>query len=281
VNAESALAARRTVRLQQTRTWFNFHFGELWHFRELVFFLTWRDIVIRYKQTAIGALWALLKPLFTMVVFTFVFSSLARIPSEGVPYPVFVFAGLLPWSLFVTAVTECSMCLVGNQSLITKVYFPRLVLPLATVLGSLVDFLIAFCLLLAIMASYGMAPRPAILAVPLFVVVVLLCALALGLWFSALNVRYRDVRYTVPFLTQVGLFVTPVAYPSSLIPEKWRLLYSLNPMAGVVDGFRWALLGNTDPPGLFCAVSLGMVLLLLLGGLAFFHRMEKTFADVI
>lgn len=254
---------------------------DLWVYRELLYFLAWRDFKVRYKQTALGAAWAVIQPFFTMVVFSVFFGYLAKIPSDGIPYPVFTYCALLPWSLFAHALHESSNSLVNNQSLITKVYFPRLIIPIAPLFVGLVDFAIAFVVLLAMMLFYGITPGAAVLTVPLFILLSAVTALAVGTWLSALNVEYRDVRYTIPFLTQLWLFATPVAYPSSLLPEPWRSLYGLNPMAGVVEGFRWALLGQTRPPGPLIAVSVVVVLALLIGGLWYFSRMEQTFADIV
>ena len=254
---------------------------EVWAYRELLFFLTWRDVKVRYKQTALGAAWAILQPLLTMVVFTVFFGRLAKVPSDGIPYPVFAFAALLPWQLFAHALSESSNSLVGSQSLITKVYFPRLVIPISAVLAGLVDFAVAFTVLLVLMWYYAIVPTPAILLLPFFILFAIVTALAVGLWLSSLNVKYRDVRYTIPFLTQLWLFATPVAYPSSLVPEQWRSLYGLNPMAGVVEGFRWALLGKAEGPGPLLAVSVLAVAVLLIGGLVYSRQTERTFADVV
>jgi len=253
----------------------------LWVYRELLYFLAWRDFKVRYKQTVLGAAWAVIQPFFTMVVFSVFFGYLGKIPSDGIPYPVFAYCGLLPWSLFAHALNESSNSLVNNQSLITKVYFPRLIIPIAPLFVGLVDFGIAFVVLLGMMLWYRIVPSVAILTVPLFLLLAVLSALAVGVWLSALNVKYRDVRYTIPFMTQLWLFATPVAYPSSLLPEPWRSLYGLNPMAGVVEGFRWALLGQTRAPAPLIAASVAAVLALLIGGLWHFSRMEQTFADVV
>ncbi|WP_337286888.1 ABC transporter permease [Candidatus Methylomirabilis sp.] len=261
--------------------WASINLAELWEYRELLYFLIWRDIKVRYKQTAIGAAWAIIQPFFTMVVFSIFFGRLAKIPSDGLPYPIFAYCALLPWQLFSQALTQSGNSLVANERLITKVYFPRLVIPLSAVLAGLVDFGIAFVILLAMMAYYGITPTAAVFTLPFFLLLALGTALGVGLWLSALNVRYRDVRYTVPFLTQFWLFATPIVYPSSLIPESWRAVLGLNPMAGVVEGCRWALLGTAHPPGLIVAVSVAAVLALLVGGLYYFRRMEKTFADVV
>jgi lipopolysaccharide transport system permease protein len=254
---------------------------DVWIYRELLFFLIWRDVKVRYKQTVLGAAWAILQPVMTMVVFSVFFGRLAKMPSDGIPYPVFAFAALLPWQLFAYALSESSNSLVGSQHLITKVYFPRLVVPLAAVLAGLVDFTIAFAVLLALMWYYGIMPTRAIVLLPLFVLFAVVTALAVGLWLSSLNVKYRDVRYTIPFLTQFWMFATPVAYPSSLVPEHWRALFGLNPMAGVVEGFRWALLGKAQGPGPLLAVSVIAVMVLLIGGLMYFRKMETTFADLV
>jgi lipopolysaccharide transport system permease protein len=254
---------------------------DLWHYRELLYFLAWRDFKVRYKQTVLGAAWAVIQPFFTMVVFSIFFGYLGKIPSDGIPYPVFAYCALLPWSLFAHALTDSSNSLINNQGLITKVYFPRLIIPIAPLFVGLVDFGIALIVLIGMMFYYGIVPGVAVLATPLFVLFALATALAVGLWLSALNVQYRDVRYTTPFLTQLWLFATPVAYPSSLLPEPWRSLYGLNPMAGVVEGFRWALLGRTSAPGPLIAVSSVAVVALLIGGLWYFTRMERTFADIV
>lgn len=236
---------------------------------------------MRYKQTALGAAWAVIQPLFMMLVFSLFFGRLAGVPSDGVPYPVFTFCALLPWQLFAHALTESSNSLVGNQNLITKVYFPRLVVPMSAVLGGVVDFAIAFVILLGMLAFYGLLPGWQILALPAFVLLAVMTALAVGLWLSALNVQYRDVRYTISFLVQFWLFATPVAYPSSIIPAQWRVFYGLNPMVGVVEGFRWSLLGKPESPSAVVLVSMVVVVTLLVGGLYYFRRMEQQFADVV
>jgi len=270
-----------TVVIRPSRGLFDLDLASLWEFREILYFLVWRDIKLRYKQTAIGAAWAILQPLATMAIFTVIFGHLAKIPSDGLPYPIFAYCALLPWQLFSHAMMESGNSLVANQNLITKVYFPRLVIPLSAVLAGLVDFGIAFLVLLGMMAYYGMAPTMAVVTLPLFILLAIATALAVGLWLSALNVQYRDVRYTIPFLTQFWLLATPIAYPSSLVPEGWRVLYGLNPMAGVVEGFRWALLGTANAPGRMLAVSVAVVLAFLIGGLYYFRSMERTFADVV
>jgi lipopolysaccharide transport system permease protein len=274
-------ANAHSFRIEPASDWTTLGLRELWHYRELLYFLTWRDVKVRYKQTVLGAAWAVIQPLFMMLIFSLSFGKLAKVPSDGFPYPIFTFCALLPWQLFAHALTESSNSLVGNQNLITKVYFPRLVVPISAVLGGLVDFAIAFVILLGMMVYYGIFPGWQILALPAFILFAILTALAVGLWLSALNVQYRDVRYTIAFLIQFWLFATPVAYPSSLIPAKWRALYGLNPMAGVVEGFRWSLLGAAEFQGGLIWASVAVVLLLLVGGLFYFRRMEQEFADVI
>ncbi len=270
-----------TLIIRPSQGWVSLRLKELWEYRELLYFLTWRDIKVRYKQTALGAAWAIIQPFFAMVVFSVFFGRLAKIPSDGLPYPIFVYCALLPWQLFAHALTESSNSLVANERLITKVYFPRLVVPLSTVLAGLLDFAIAFLVLIGMLGYYGIVPTVAVFTLPLFLLLAVMTALGVGLWLSALNVQYRDVRYTIPFLTQFWLFATPVAYPSSLVPEPWRALYGLNPMAGVVEGFRWALLGTSQGPGMLLVVSVVVVIGLLAGGLFYFRRMEKTFADLV
>jgi lipopolysaccharide transport system permease protein len=267
--------------LRPSRGFVRLNLRDVWTYRELLYFLVWRDVKVRYKQTALGAAWAILQPVMTMVVFSVFFGRLAKMPSDGIPYPVFAFAALLPWQLFAYALSESSNSLVGSQNLITKVYFPRLVIPIAAVLAGLVDFAIASVILLGLMWYYAITPTGAVILLPFFVLFAIVTALAVGLWLSSLNVKYRDVRYTIPFLTQLWLFATPVAYPSSLVPEKFRALLGLNPMAGVVEGFRWALLGKAEAPGPMLVVSIAAVVLLLIGGLTYFRQTEKTFADVV
>jgi homopolymeric O-antigen transport system permease protein len=268
-------------RIEPASRWPSIGLREVWDYRELLYFLTWRDIKVRYKQTALGAAWAVIQPLFMMLVFSLFFGHLARVPSDGLPYTVFTFCALLPWQLFAHALTESSNSLVGSQNLITKVYFPRLIVPISAVLGGLVDFAIAFLILLGMMLLYGIVPGWQIVALPGLVLLAVMTALSVGLWLSALNVQYRDVRYTINFLVQFWLFATPVAYPSSIVPAKWRALYGLNPMVGVVDGFRWALLGKPDSPGVLLLVSIIVVFALLVGGLYYFRRLEQQFADIV
>lgn len=269
------------VVIEPTRGWVALKLRELWDYRELVYFLIWRDIKVRYKQTALGAAWAVIQPVFTMIVFSLFFGKLAKMPSDGLPYPVFTFCALIPWQLFAFALNESSNSLVSNERLVTKVYFPRLAIPIAGVLAGLVDFAIAFVVLLGMMLFYGIVPTPAIVLLPLFVLFAIATALAVGLWLSALNVQFRDVRYTIPFIAQFWLFATPIAYPATQVPPEWRALYGVNPMVGVVEGFRWALLGSHTGAGPMIAVSAVVVLVLLVGGLAYFRRMERTFADVV
>jgi lipopolysaccharide transport system permease protein len=279
-NAMRTLDAVSTTVIRPSSGWVALNLRDLWNYRELLYFLTWRDIKVRYKQTVLGAAWAVLQPFFTMVVFSVFFGQLARVPSDGIPYPIFSYCALLPWSYFSGALDRAGNSLVGSSHLITKVYFPRLAIPISAVTAGLVDFGIAFVVLLGMMLYYGYAPTTAALTLPFFLLLAVATALAVGLWLSALNVQYRDVRYTIPFLTQFWLFATPIAYSSSLVPERWRAWYGLNPMAGVVEGFRWALLGK-EPPGPLLAVSIVVVVLLLIGGLYYFRRMERTFADVV
>ena len=280
LNPQSEIGSLPTFSIDPPTGWTSLGLRELWNYRELLYFLTWRDVKVRYKQTVLGAAWAIIQPVFMMLVFSLFFGRLAKMPSDGIPYPIFTFCALLPWQLFAHALTESSNSLVANERLITKVYFPRLVVPIAAVLGGLVDFGVAFVILLGMMVYYGIVPTSAMVTLPAFIILAMITALAVGLWLSALNVKYRDVRYTINFLIQFWLFATPIAYPSSLVPERWRALYGLNPMAGVVEGFRWALLG-TKPPGAMLAVSIGVVLVLLVGGLFYFRRMEQEFADVV
>jgi lipopolysaccharide transport system permease protein len=267
------------VRIQASRGWAPLKLRELWEHRELIYFLAWRDVTIRYKQTVFGATWAIIQPFLTMVAFSLIFGQLAKIPSDGVPYPIFSYTALLPWNYFATALAKSSNSLVGSAQLISKVYFPRLLLPVSSVLPALLDFAIAFIVLLGMMVFYGIKPTPAMALIPVLVLISIMCALGTGLWLSALNVDYRDVGYVVPFLTQLWMVATPVAYPSSLLDEPWRTLYGLNPMVGVVEGFRWALLG-TNPPELLLPLSAVISLLLLVSGAFYYRRAERTFADI-
>ena len=276
-----ALANAPVMRITPPSGWWAVPLGELWNYRELLYFFVWRDIKIRYKQTAIGAAWAVLQPFLTMLIFSLFFGRLAHIPSQGLPYPIFFYSALLPWMYFATALQNATNTIVENQRLITKVYFPRLVLPLSAVLSGLVDFGISFLMFIAMMIYYRIHPTAALLWLPLFLLLAVLTALGVGLWLSALNAIYRDVRYVLPFLVQFWLFASPVAYPSSLVPERWRWLYGLNPMAGVIEGYRWSLAGAGDPPSRLIFVSVSVVLVLLVSGVAYFQKMETTVADVV
>jgi len=274
--------APQILRLVPTTGWVQLGLSDLWSYRELLFFLTWRDIKVRYKQTIMGAAWAIIQPFFTMVVFSLFFGRLAKIPSDGLPYPIWSFAALVPWTFFAFGLAQSSNSLVGSSNLLKKVYFPRLVIPIASVLSGLVDFVLAFAVLLLMMMYFGFAPTWNALWLPLLLLLTFITSLGVGLWFSALNVQFRDVRYTIPFMVQFWLFATPIAYPSSLIEnETLRTLYGLNPMVGVVEGFRWALLGTQTRPGPMILVSTVTALAILIGGLFYFRRMEKTFADVV
>lgn len=258
------------------------YWQDLWRYRELFYFLAWRDILVRYKQTVIGIAWALIRPFLTMIVFTVVFGRIAKLPSEGVPYPILVFAAMLPWQFFASALIECSNSLITNANLLSKVYFPRLIVPTSAVIVSFIDFLISGMILLGLMAWYNFVPSWQILTLPFFILIAFSAAMGVGLWLAALNVQYRDFRYIVPFIVQFGLYISPVGFSSSIVPEKWRLWYSFNPMVGVIDGFRWAILGQETQ--LFTrgfVISLGLVFLFLLTGISYFRKMEKTFADVI
>jgi len=279
VTAAAPHAHPMVTRIEPPHGLFHLRLAELWAYRELLYFFVWRDVKIRYKQTAVGVLWVILQPLLTMAVFTLFFGRLAKLPSEGLPYPVFYFAALVPWMYFSYALQNATNVVVENQRMITKVYFPRLVLPLSSVLSGLVDFAIGFAVLIAVTLYYRLLPGAPAALLPLFLLLAILTALGVGLWLSALNALYRDVKYVMPFLLQFWMFASPVAYPSSLVPERWRWLYGLNPMAGVIDGFRWALTGHGQAPTVSLLVSSGAVLVILFGGLIFFQRMEGTVAD--
>jgi lipopolysaccharide transport system permease protein len=258
------------------------YWQDLWNYRELFFFLAWRDILIRYKQTVIGIIWSVIRPFLTMVVLTIVFGKLAKLPSDGAPYPIMVFAAMLPWQFFANALSESSNSLIGNASLISKVYFPRLVIPTSAIIVSFIDFLISSAILLGLMVWYDFWPTWRFMTLPLLILIAMAASLGAGFWISALNVKYRDFRYVIPFIVQIGLYISPVGFNSSVVPEKWRLLYSLNPMVGVIDGFRWAILGKNIvfyTPGFI--LSIGLVILLLFSGLQYFRSMERTFADFI
>ena len=269
------------VRIAPSTGWVPLKLQELWEYRELLYFLIWRDVKVRYKQTAIGATWAILQPLLTMIIFTAIFAHFARIPSDDLPYPIFAYAALLPWTYFASALNRSSASVVSEAHLISKIYFPRIILPIAGTVSGIIDFAIAFVLLLGMMIWYHITPSWALVALPLFLLLTLATALAVGLWCSALYVRYRDVGLTIPFLTQCWMYASPVAYPVSLVPENWRFFYSLNPMAGVIEGFRWALLGTQGPDFAVMVVSAVVVAILLVSGLIYFKRMERTFVDVV
>ena len=267
--------------VKPSKGWISLNLGELRAYRELIYFLTWRDIKVRYKQTVLGAAWAIIQPFFTMVVFSLFFGKLAKVPSDGIPYPIFAYAALVPWTFFANGLSQSSNSLVGSTNLIKKVYFPRLVVPISSVISGVFDFILAFMVLLGMMLYYGIFPTVNIVWLPLLLLLTLTTSLGVGLWLSTLNVQFRDVRYTVPFLTQFWLFSTPIAYPSSLLSQPWRTLYGINPMVGVVEGFRWALLGTDTAPGPIIIVSSLVALALLVGGAFYFRRLEKSFADVI
>ncbi|MBD2254572.1 ABC transporter permease [Nostoc parmelioides] len=258
------------------------YWKDIWRYRELFYFLSWRDILVRYKQTAIGIAWALIRPFLTMVVFSVVFGKLAQLPSQGAPYPILVFSAMLPWQFFANSLSECSNSLIGNANLISKVYFPRLIVPTSAVVVSFVDFMISGIILLGLMAWYNYIPTWRIFTLPFFVAIAFAASMGAGLWLASLNVKYRDFRYIVPFIVQFGLYISPVGFSSTIVPQQWRFIYSLNPIVGVIDGFRWAILGgesNLYLPGFL--LSLGLVFLLFISGIWYFRKMERTFADVI
>ncbi len=269
------------IRIEPSRGWVSLQLKELWAYRELLYFLIWRDVKVRYKQTALGVGWAIIQPVFTMIVFSVFFGRLGKIPSDGIPYPIFAYAALVPWTFFAQGMGQASNSLVGSANLIKKVYFPRLSVPIASVTSGIIDFSIAFVILLGMMLYYGILPTLNVIWLPCLLVLTVVTSLGVSLWLSALNVQFRDVRHVLPFLIQLWFFATPVAYPSSLLSEPWRTLYSLNPMVGVVEGFRWALLGTETAPGPMLIVSSLTALALLVGGAFYFRRLEKTFADVI
>lgn len=273
--------AAPVIRIEPSHGWVSLKLRELWEYRELIYFFIWRDIKVRYKQTALGAAWAIIQPVFTMIVFSIFFGRLAKMASDGVPYPIFSYTALVPWSLFAHSLISSSNSLVSSSNLIKKVYFPRLALPISNALSGFVDFAIAFVVLLLMMVYYGIFPTFNIVWLPVFLLLATITSLGVGLWLSALNVQFRDVRYTLPFLTQFWLFATPIAYPSSLLSEPWRTLYGINPMVGVVEGFRWALLGTQTRPGAIIIASFVAALSILIGGAFYFRRMEKNFADVV
>lgn len=283
MRAPLAYTQKRTplLVLRPTTGWVSLKLRELWDYRELVYFLTWREVKVRYKQTALGAAWAIIQPLFTMLVFSLFFGRLGKMPSDGIPYPIFTLAGLVPWMFFANGLAQSSTSLVVNSNLLTKVYFPRLAIPVSAVLSGCVDFGISLVLLVGMMACYRLAPTGHIVFVPVFLLLAFVTALGVGFWLSALNVEYRDVRYTIPFLTQFWMFATPIAYPSSLLHEPWKSIYGLNPMVGVVEGFRWAVVGSQPAPtGVLAASSLAALIILVTGSY-YFRRMEKGFADIV
>jgi lipopolysaccharide transport system permease protein len=267
--------------IKPSHGWAALDLRDLWLYRELVFFMTWRDLKVRYKQTLLGASWAILQPFLTMVVFSIFFGNLANVPSDGVPYPIFSYTGLVPWVLFSKALQDASRSLVANSHMITKVYFPRMILPLSSVMAGVVDFLIAFVVLLGMMVFFNISPTVNIWVLPLFLLLALVTAVGVGLWLSALNVLFRDINYILPFLTQFWMFLTPVAYPSSMVPSEWQVIFALNPMTGVIEGFRWALLGTGQPPGILTLVSSIVAVFLLISGMFYFKRMERLFADMV
>jgi len=269
------------VIIEPRKRLFHLDLKSIWNYRELLYFLVWRDLKVRYKQTLIGVGWAVVQPLVTMIIFTIIFGELVKVPSDGLPYPVFAYSALLPWNYFASALQRCVASVVGDSALVSKVYFPRLILPLAGTVSGLVDFLISLGFLLVMMAWFGISVSMAILTLPVFLFLALCTALAVGLWLSALNVRFRDVGHAIPFLVQVWMYASPIVYPVSVIPEKYRVLYSFNPMAGVIEGFRWALLGKQSPDFLVMAISATVVFVLIFAGIVFFRNLEQTFADVV
>jgi lipopolysaccharide transport system permease protein len=279
-NPSSASVVPVTI-IRPSRGWISLNLRDLWEYRELLYFLTWRDIKVRYKQTVLGAAWAIIQPFFTMVVFSLFFGKLARVPSDNIPYPIFSYAALVPWTFFANGLSQSSTSLVASANLIKKVYFPRLVVPISSVISGAVDFVLAFVVLLGMMFYFGVVPTWNVVWLPLLLLLALVTSLGVGLWLTAMNVQFRDVRYAVPFLVQAWMFATPIAYPSSLLDEPWRTLYGINPMAGVVEGFRWALLGTETAPGPIVFVSALVAVGLLISGAFYFRRMEKTFADVV
>lgn len=269
-----------TIVIKPPRKWVPIEFKEIWSYRELLMSFTIRDIKIRYKQTALGFLWVIIQPLFMVFIFSFFFGGLAKIPSDGIPYPLFVLAGLLPWTLFAEGLTRSTTSMITNAQIMTKVYFPRLIMPISGILSPLVDFIVSLFLLAIFMVYYGVIPTLNVVFLPLFILLAIVTSLGVGLWLSALNVKYRDFQYTVPFIIQLWMFASPVVYPASLLPQSMRFLYGLNPMAGVIEGFRWALLG-TEMPGIMILVSTGVVILLLISGMFYFRRMEQYYADIV
>ena len=282
--AESIMSTQQNeeiIVIRPSKGWGSINLREIWLYRELVYFLTWRDLKVRYKQTALGAGWAVLQPVLSMVVFSIFFGGLLSVPSEGVPYPIFSYAALLPWGVFAKALNDTGRSLVSNRAMLTKIYFPRMVIPLASVFSSLADFLIAFIVMLGLMFYYQIAPTSNIWTLPLFLLLAVITALGVGLWLSAMNVLYRDIGYMIPYITQLWFYLTPIVYPASQVPEEWQFFYALNPMVGVVEGFRWALLGTADAPNPMIAVSATIAMLIFITGMFYFRRMERTFADMV
>jgi lipopolysaccharide transport system permease protein len=282
VNKDMASAIKLPhIHLEPSKGWVSLKLRELWEYRELLYFLIWRDIKVRYKQTALGAAWAIIQPFFTMVVFSLFFGKLAKVPSDGIPYSIFSYTALVPWTFFANGLAQSASSLVASANLIRKIYFPRLAIPISAVVSGVVDFCLAFLVLLVMMVYYGLYPKGAIIWLPFFLLLALVTSLGVGLWLTALNVQYRDVRYVVPFLTQFWMFATPIAYSSRMLHEPWRTIYGLNPMVGVTDGFRWALLGTGQAPGAIIYASSASAVIILISGAYYFRRMEKTFADVV
>ncbi len=279
--SNTTIAATQRTWIRPSRGWVGLNLRELWRFRELIYFLVWRDVKVRYKQTVLGASWAILQPFLTMVVFSIFFGELAGMPSGDVPYPIFSYTALLPWQLLEGGISRAGTSLVSSRNLVTKVYFPRMSVPLAEVVAGLVDFALAFLVLLAMMVYYGMRPTSAVWSLPLFLLLTLVTALGAGLWLSALNVSYRDVGHVIPFLVRVWFFLSPITYAISIVPDQYRFVYALNPMVGVVEGFRWAMLGSAAPPAVLILPSVVVALVLLVSGAVYFRRMERTFADVV
>jgi lipopolysaccharide transport system permease protein len=280
-SAKGSASENAILRIEPSKGWVSLKLRELWGYRELLYFLIWRDVKVRYKQTIMGGAWAIIQPFFTMVVFSLFFGKLAKVPSDGIPYPIFSYTALVPWAFFANGLNQASNSLVGNSNLIKKVYFPRLSMPIASVLGGLIDFVLAFLMLIGMMFYYGMKPTADVIWLPFFVLLTVITSLGASLWLSAMYVHFRDVRHIIPFLTQIWLFATPIAYPSSLLEGPWRVVYGVNPMVGVVEGFRWALLGTETAPGPTIAFSVIVAVGMLLSGAFYFRRMEKTFADVV
>jgi lipopolysaccharide transport system permease protein len=280
-NATSFVKNHHFFRIEPTRGWTLLKLRDLWEYRELLLIFVWRDLKVRYRQTVVGVLWAIIQPVLTMVIFSIFFGRLAKIPSDEIPYPIFSFAALVPWTFFANTINQASNSLVNSADMIKKIYFPRLTIPIASMLAGIIDFFLAFIVLLGMMLYYGFVPTINILWFPVFILLAMMTSLGVSLWLSALNVQFRDVRYMIPFITQAWLFATPVAYPSSMLSEPWRTLYGINPMVGVVEGFRWALLGTDTAPGPMMIVSFAVASLILISGVYYFRRMEKNFADII